>query len=155
MGGIATGSRITLLGRLRRDPTHQAAWREFVDLYGPKIMAWCQRWNLQEADAEDVTQVILIKLAKKLRDFTYDPSKSFRTWLKTVARRACSDFRQCKHRLDSGSGDSQVAELLLQAEARDDLLRELEERFDREILERRRLPMFGCGSHPKPGRLSG
>ena len=79
MGGIAdSGTRITLLGRLRRDPTHQGAWREFVDLYGPKIMAWCQRWNLQEADAEDVTQVILIKLAEKLRDFTYDPSKSFR-----------------------------------------------------------------------------
>src|SRR5262249_55197977 len=40
-----------------------------------------------------------------------------------------------KHRPGLGSGDSQVGNLLLNAEARDDLLKHLEEEFDREILE--------------------
>src|ERR1700730_17958938 len=93
-----SGTRITLLGRLRRDPTNQKAWNEFVDQYGPKIMGWCQKWNLQEADAQDVTQNVLLKLAEKLRDFTYDPSGSFRAWLKTVAQHACSDFRQSRQK---------------------------------------------------------
>ena len=59
-----SGTRVTLFGRLRRDPTNAAAWGEFVDLYAPKIMGWCQKWKLQEADAQDVTQNVLMKLAK-------------------------------------------------------------------------------------------
>jgi RNA polymerase sigma-70 factor (ECF subfamily) len=136
MAGTAdSATRITLLGRLRRDPTNASAWAEFVDLYGPKVMGWCQKWRLQEADAQDVTQNVLLKLAQKLRDFTYDPSKSFRAWLKTVAQNACSDFLQSKHRPGIGSGDSQVHTILVNAEARDDLVKHLEEEFDREILE--------------------
>ena len=130
-----SGTRVTLLGRLRRDPTNEAAWGEFVDVYAPKIMGWCQKWRLQEADAQDVTQNVLVKLAEKLRDFTYDPSKSFRAWLKTVAQHACSDFLQSRNRPGIGSGDSEVGRLLLNAEAREDLVKHLEEEFDREILE--------------------
>ena len=60
MGRAAdSGTRITLLGRLRRDPTNQAAWAEFVDHYGARIYGWCRKWNLQEADAQDVTQNVL------------------------------------------------------------------------------------------------
>ena len=130
-----SGTRITLLGRLRRDPTNQSAWNEFVDHYGPKIMGWCFKWNLQEADAQDVTQNVLLKLAEKLRDFSYDPSRSFRAWLKTVAHHACSDFLQGRQKPGLGSGDSQVGSLLANATAREDLVQHLEQEFDREILE--------------------
>jgi RNA polymerase sigma factor (sigma-70 family) len=136
MGSTAdSGTRITLLGRLRRDPTNQAAWNEFVDQYGPKILGWCQKWNLQEADAQDVTQNVLLKLAERLREFRYDPSKSFRAWLKTVTHHACSDFMQARQKPGLGSGDSAVGRLLLSAEAREDLVQYLEKEFDREILE--------------------
>jgi hypothetical protein len=37
----------------------------------------------KDSDAEEVSQDILAKLARKLRDFYYDPSCSFRGWLKT------------------------------------------------------------------------
>src|SRR6478609_7311695 len=122
MGNPAdSGTRVSLLGRLRRDPTNQAAWGEFVDQYGPKIMGWCARWRLQEAEAQDVTQNVLLKLSEKLRVFSYDPSRSFRAWLKTVAQHACSDFVQSRQRPGLGSGDSQVGLLLANAEARDDL----------------------------------
>jgi RNA polymerase sigma-70 factor (ECF subfamily) len=130
-----SGTRVSLLGRLRRDPTSERAWGEFVDVYGPKIMGWCAKWNLQEADAQDVTQNVLMKLAEKLRDFHYDSSRSFRAWLKTVAQHACSDFLQTKNRPGVGSGDSLVGKILLNAEARADLVKHLEEEFDREILE--------------------
>jgi RNA polymerase sigma factor (sigma-70 family) len=89
----------------------------------------------QEADAQDVTQNVLMKLAEKLRDFTYDPTKSFRAWLKTIAQHACSDFMQSRQRPGLGSGDSQVGQFLLNTEAREDLLKHLEQEFDREILE--------------------
>src|SRR5262249_28760815 len=79
MGGTDDSARethVSLLGRLRRDPTNQAAWAEFVEHYGGKIYAWCRRWNLQEADAQDVTQNVLLRLAQKMRDFAYDPARS-------------------------------------------------------------------------------
>ena len=136
MGGpYDSGTRITLLGRLRRDPTNQAAWGEFVEHYGRKIYGWCRKWNLQEADAQDVTQNVLLKLAQKLREFTYDPSRSFRAWLKTLTHHAWSDFVESRQRPGLGSGDSQVGSLLGSIEAREDLVKHLEAEFDRELLE--------------------
>ena len=135
MGGANdSATRITLLGRLRRDPANQAAWGEFVEHYGGKIYQWCRKWNLQEADAQDVTQNVLLKLARKLREFTYDPSRSFRAWLKTLTHHAWSDFLESRGRPGLGSGDSAVGQVLHAVEARDDLVKHLEEEFDRELL---------------------
>ncbi len=53
----------TLLGRLRQQPSDQAAWEQFVARYGRLILAWCRRARLQDADIEDVSQIVLIKLA--------------------------------------------------------------------------------------------
>jgi RNA polymerase sigma-70 factor (ECF subfamily) len=130
-----SGTRITLLGRLRRDPGDQKAWAEFVEQYGPRIYSWCRHWNLQEADAQDVTQNVLLRLAQKLRDFSYDPSRSFRAWLKTLTQRAWSDFVESRQRAGLGSGDSKVLRLLGSIEAREDLLARLDQEFDRELLE--------------------
>lgn len=134
-GAADSGTRITLLGRLRRDPSNEKAWAEFVDHYGAKIYAWCRKWNLQEADAQDVTQNVLLKLARKLSEFTYDPSRSFRAWLKTLTHHAWSDFLEGRGRPGLGSGDSRDADALASVAARDDLVRRLEEEFDRELLE--------------------
>jgi len=125
----------TLLGRLRTDPTDQAAWSEFVDRYGPKIYGWCRGWRLQEADAQDVTQTVLLKLADKMRAFAYDPKRSFRGWLMTLTHHAWSDFLESRGRAGAGSGDSRVREQLESVQARDDLVTRLKEEFDREILE--------------------
>jgi RNA polymerase sigma factor (sigma-70 family) len=125
----------TLLGRLRRDPTDQAAWSEFVERYGRKIYGWCRHWKLQDADAEDVTQTVLLLLARKMSTFAYDPSRSFRSWLKTLTQHAWSDFVARQKRPDQGSGDSKIEEVLHQAAARDDLVTRLNAEFDQELLE--------------------
>src|SRR5450432_873818 len=59
-------TRVTLLTQLRQDPSDQAGWDEFVECYGRHIYRWCRQWKLQDADAEDVTQDILLKLTQKL-----------------------------------------------------------------------------------------
>jgi RNA polymerase sigma-70 factor (ECF subfamily) len=134
-GPVDSGTRVTLLGRLRKDPTNQEVWGEFVEHYGSKIHQWCRKWGLQESDAQDVTQDVLLKLARTMRAFTYDPARSFRAWLKTLAYHAWSDFLKGRQRPGLGSGDSQVGRLLSQVEARDDLVKQLEAEFDRELLQ--------------------
>jgi RNA polymerase sigma-70 factor (ECF subfamily) len=130
-----SGTSPTLLGRLQSDPTDQAAWSTFVDRYGPQIYGWCRQRQLQESDARDVTQNVLLRLAEKLRAFRYDPARSFRAWLKTLTYHAWSDFLASRRRPGAGSGDSAVWEVLHSVEARDDLCARLEEEFDRELLD--------------------
>jgi RNA polymerase sigma factor (sigma-70 family) len=124
----------TLLAMLRQDPANAPAWDEFVRRYRPKVYGWCRRRGLQEADAEDVTQTVLAKLTEAMRDFRYDPSRSFRAWLKTITRRAWSDLIAHRHRA-AGGGTNLVLQRLQTLEARADLERQLEEVFDRELLE--------------------
>src|SRR5260221_14601521 len=120
-------TRITLLTQLRQGPSDQAAWDEFVERYGRHIYRWCRQWKLQDADAEDVTQDILVKLTQKLRAFAYDPSRSFRGWLKTVAHHAWRDFADSRRPARCAAGASQVQEQILTLEAREDLAQKLEE----------------------------
>ena len=124
----------TLLARLRHAPADQAAWAQFTERYGRKIYAWCRQWNLQEADAEDVAQTVLLKLAATMQTFVYDPDKSFRGWLKTVVRHAWSDYWSGR-KAAVAVGGSQAVELLHTVEAREDLVQRLNEEFDREVLD--------------------
>jgi RNA polymerase sigma-70 factor (ECF subfamily) len=125
---------VTLLARLQRAEQDQAAWDAFVERYGRRIYGWCRHWGLQEADAEDVTQDVLLKLAEKMRTFAYDASGSFRAWLKTLTHHAWQDHVRGRHRAGAGQGGSEVLQQLYQIEAREDLLRRLEAEFDRELL---------------------
>lgn len=125
----------SLLGKLRHDPADQVAWKEFVRRYGPRIYRWCRQWNLQESDAHDVTQNVLLILVKEMQTFDYDPTLRFRSWLKTVTQHAWYRFAEKRQKPGVGSGDSQVMQSLLQVEARDELIKQIEEAFDRELLE--------------------
>ncbi|HMF12924.1 MAG TPA: sigma-70 family RNA polymerase sigma factor [Gemmataceae bacterium] len=128
-------TRFTLLAQLRQNPSDQAGWDEFVERYGRHIYRWCRQWNLQDADAEDVTQDILVKLTHKLRAFAYDPSRSFRGWLKTVTHHAWRDFKDSRRPGQSAGGDGKAQDKMLTLEAREDLTQRLEGAYDLELLD--------------------
>jgi RNA polymerase sigma factor (sigma-70 family) len=128
-------TRASLLGRVRRDRADQAAWSEFVSRYGRQVYEWCRKWKLQEADAQDVTQTVLAKLAEKMRTFTYDPARSFRAYLKTLTHYAWCDFLESRKRPGAGDGGSLVLDVLKSVEARDDLVQRLSAEFDQEMLD--------------------
>jgi RNA polymerase sigma-70 factor (ECF subfamily) len=130
---LSSGTHVTLLERLAvSGAPDQGAWAEFVEHYGRKIYQWCLRWRLQEADAQDVTQNVLLKLAGGMKSFQYDPGLSFRAWLKTVAHHAWRDFLADRQRTYPGWGG---ADMLATVEAREELVQRLEEQFDLELLE--------------------
>jgi RNA polymerase sigma-70 factor (ECF subfamily) len=135
MAGDDSDTSLTLLEKLRDNPSDEAAWRRFVARYGPKIEGWCRHWGLQPADAQDVTQNVLVALVKQLGSFEYRPSGRFRSWLKTVAYRAWCAFQEERQRSAPGTGDSAVRLLLESVPARDDFVRHLEEECDRELLD--------------------
>jgi RNA polymerase sigma-70 factor (ECF subfamily) len=128
-------TRVTLLGRLRAAPDDPAAWSEFVAWYGGKIYAWCRAWGLQESDAQDVTQEVFLNLSVRMHDFRYDPSRSFRAWLKTLTHHAWRDYVEKQRRPGRGSGSESVLERLAAVEAQEDLASRLAEAFDQEVLK--------------------
>ncbi len=77
----------TLIDRLSRGKD-AGAWGRFVELYTPLFLAWCRRVGLSDADAADLTQTVFVTLYEKLPEFRYDPTRSFRAWLKTVLMNA-------------------------------------------------------------------
>lgn len=60
------------------------AWSRFVELYTPLLLRWCRRLGLSDADAADYAQDVFVVALQQLPQFRYDPSRSFRAWLKTV-----------------------------------------------------------------------
>ena len=129
-------TRATLLTRLYRgDRADEGAWGEFVDLYGRQIYKWCRCWQLQDADAQEVTQQVLVQLLAKMKEFVYDPSRSFRAWLKTVTHHTWQNLVVSRRHKPAAGGDSGLWERLLALPARDDLVQRLEQEFDRELLE--------------------
>ncbi len=145
---------VTLLGRLRLDPKDEEAWRDFVARYRPKILEWCHGWRLQESDAQDVTQAVLLKLNSLMKTFAYDPSRSFRGWLKTIAHHAWRDLVTDRKRVGAGTGDSRMGEFFASLDAGTDLVERLDQEFRRELMDQAMLRVRPRVA-PGPGRPSG
>jgi RNA polymerase sigma factor (sigma-70 family) len=124
---------VTLLARVALLPPEPDAWNEFVDRYGPRIVKWSRAWGLQVADIDDVTQSVLATLLVRLRQFVYDPSRSFRAFLRKVTNDTVCDVISARGRT---AGASVTLESLAGQKARADLARRLEEEFDLELLEK-------------------
>lgn len=76
----------------RMNDASQSGWSMFVHRYGPVIHRWCIRKGLQSANADDLTQSVLIKLFDVLPRHAHDPDRGrFRSWLKTVVSNAVTD----------------------------------------------------------------
>jgi RNA polymerase sigma-70 factor (ECF subfamily) len=120
----------TLLNRLRQ-PDQPRAWEWFVHLYTPLLLVWARRQGLQEADAEDVVQEILVKLVRELPTYERREGQSFRGWLFRVSVNQCRDYRRRKATREL-PGDAGLA-----AVSEPSPVSELEEREYRRLLVHR------------------
>lgn len=78
-------TRMTLLNRLH-DSSDEAAWREFVSLYGPLVYQLSRRRGLRPELAEQITQLMCVRVARALPSFSYDRHRGgFRKWVFTIA----------------------------------------------------------------------
>ncbi len=133
---LASFTSLTLLGRVR-DLSDQQAWNEFVRRYTPRIFFWCKRFSLQDQDASDVTQQVLLKLVSAMQSFDYDPSRgSFRGWLKTVTSNAVRDLGRkmsSSNELTGKNAEPWLAQLVDET-AIDALAEQIEAGYQEELL---------------------
>lgn len=106
-------TRLSLLLRVK-DPTAEDAWDDFVARYHPPMVSMLRDvFRLQDAEAQDVAQEVLIKLVRAMQSFEYDPDKKFRAWVRTITRNSVRDaFRSKSARTAVGTGNLKVKLIL-------------------------------------------
>jgi RNA polymerase sigma factor (sigma-70 family) len=114
MRPLADGSTSPTLLREVSDWQDHPAWVAFWGRYDPHIRRWCRGYGLNEDAVEEVSQRIWIELADRMRTFQYDPTGTFRGWLRRLCESRAVDFlrqRQaiCFLSLDDRDGQSQAA----------------------------------------------
>ena len=95
----APTTRISLLARLSGDG-NDGAWREFVELYEPAIYRFVRRRGLQDADALEVVQEVLLNVQDLASHPPANPIVSFRSWLAQVAKNRAIDLVRKRTRLE-------------------------------------------------------
>lgn len=75
---------------LRAMKGDEAGLRDLFAAYAKPIYNFIYRHVLNEKDAEDISQDVFVSAWKNLRKF--DPEKSFRPWLFTIARNAALNW---------------------------------------------------------------
>lgn len=132
--GNSVQTHVSLLLRLKHAPQDNSAWQEFARRYEPRILGWCHHWHLQEADAQDVAQTVLLQLLAKLQSFEYDPARSFRAWLKTLTHHVWQDLIARRRQAQTNLGTT-ATDPLDTLEARNDFHERMRAAFDREVLD--------------------
>ncbi len=67
---------------------HREAWEEFVAIYRPVIYRMARRRGMQDFDAQDLAQVVLVRVANAIDRWEALPGVRFRHWLRKVATNA-------------------------------------------------------------------
>jgi RNA polymerase sigma-70 factor (ECF subfamily) len=123
-------TRSTLIAQLR-SPENRGAWAEFVALYRPVIYRMARKRGMQDADAQDLAQTVLIRVAGAIdRWEKTDPSIGFRHWLSRVAKNAILTAL-AKPSRDAAIGGTDIQDLLNQ---QPDVDPEIEREFALEYL---------------------
>lgn len=97
-----------------RSPENREAWDQFTLIYQPVIYRLARHRGLQDADAQDLAQQVLMAVASTIGTWEKtNESVRFRHWLRRVARNAILNALSRQPR-DRAAGGSSVQELLME-----------------------------------------
>jgi RNA polymerase sigma factor (sigma-70 family) len=95
------------------DSEDHEAWVEFVTLYEPVIYRILRQHGLQDADARDVMQELLLAVSRSVE--RWNPTKecgTFRGWLRRVARNLVINWLEQRGRRVVAAGGSNLQAML-------------------------------------------
>ena len=126
-------TRFSLILRLKENADAED-WQQFCEIYQPLIYRIGQLGGLQETDANDFVQDVLVRVAKSVSQFETDSRLgSFRGWLGTIARNLLIDFLRQQSRLPVTADGSGVARLIAELPGRGDETQFYQSEFQKRV----------------------
>ena len=126
---------LTLLDALCRSPDGES-WERLVELYSPLLRSWINRYDVQDSDAEDLIQDVLMVVIKELPRFRHKPQRgAFRSWLRTILVHRLRNFwRDRKYRPIVGGGSDFLQQLDQLEDPQSQISRRWDHEHDRQLL---------------------
>jgi len=100
---------VSLLEQLR-GPEQGPAWARFVHIYTPLLIRWSDRLGVPADDRADLLQEVFLAFHRALPRFRYQPGRSFRAWVYTVAANKWWEMCRKKVPIPVAVGDSRWEE---------------------------------------------
>jgi RNA polymerase sigma-70 factor (ECF subfamily) len=77
------------------------------------IRAWLRKYDVQDSDADDLVQEVLLTVSKDLSEFDHSGQPgAFRAWLKAILVNRLRSFWRARDRRPQPRGDSDIADRL-------------------------------------------
>src|SRR4051812_648644 len=109
MTSSAGPTRPSLIRRLQEchdQHAWQEAWRDFDSRYRPVMVEWARAYLQDKQAAEDVVQVVFLKLTAVFPKFEYNAAKKFRGWLRSIVHNCCVNELRSRQRRPNVLTDS-------------------------------------------------
>ncbi|MBM3967163.1 MAG: sigma-70 family RNA polymerase sigma factor [Planctomycetes bacterium] len=125
-------TRFSLIAKIKSKEDLDA-WDQFVLIYRPVVYRMARRRGMQDADAQDLVQNVLIRVANAIDGWEkMVPETKFRHWLRKIARNTILTALSRRPK-DVAVGGSEISDLFAgQAEAESLFERELATETERE-----------------------
>lgn len=105
-------TRPSLVRRLQGD-RDERAWDEFSQIYEPVVLRLMRAQGLQDCDARDATQQVLLRISGAIDRYVPDGADaSFRRWLFRIARNVVITFLMRQSKLPTVLNDQELVEVL-------------------------------------------
>ena len=107
---------LSLLDRIRETSDAQS-WDRLTRLYAPLLRRWVVRYDVQDSDADDIVQEVLVAVLNELHKFQHNEQKgAFRKWLRTILVNRVRRFWRSRRYQPVATGTSSIDEMLNQLE---------------------------------------
>lgn len=127
-------TRDSLLVRIR-DPEDHNAWEQFARIYRPVVYRLARGRGLQDADAQDLAQRVLISVANAIPTWERSgPNARFRHWLRRVAKNEVLKLLGRRPKDQAGGGTSAIEILNEQCDVTSDIEEEIELEYRRQLV---------------------
>jgi RNA polymerase sigma-70 factor (ECF subfamily) len=104
----SVATSLTLVQRLREND--RQACGLFARLYGPVIYHWSRTFGLQDADAADVAQDVVMIVLSRIDTFHRESTgQSLRRWMRTITNNQCRDLFRARRRHAVAMGGSDAS----------------------------------------------
>ena len=128
---------VSLLAKLK-DSGDQESWDRLARLYSPLLRQWLRKYEVQDADADDLVQEVLAVVARELPEFRHNrQAGAFRSWLRKILVHRLQNFWRGRQHRPLATGTSSVLERLQELEDEtSQACRAWDEEHDRQVLAR-------------------